>query len=508
MSDKGRIARNTIMLYIRMAITLLVGLYTTRVVLRTLGVEDYGIYNVVGGVVTICSFISNALSTTSQRFFSYEIGRGNNGRLKLVFSASFAIYFVFCIIILFLAETIGLWFVINKLNFPNDRLCAVLIVYQFSVASFIFLILRIPYNSLIIAEEKMDFFAWISIIETLLKLVVVYMLLLVSYDKLIAYSSLMLLVTLIVTFIYIIYCRRRFYFCRLSLPKKKEEYLPFLNFTGWSMISNIASIVLDQGLNIILNIFCGPIVNTARAIGYSIKSSTAQFATNFQMASIPQIIKYYSSGEKNKMEELLYQSSKVSFYLLLLVSLPIIFNLHYILQLWLGSIPGYSYEFSVLALIITLVECLSGTIIPTIQATGNVKWYNIIIGSTFILALPIVYILLLLGYSPIVSMIIPICLGILCLIFRMMLLQYYVGISFVSYLMNVLCYDFVVCLASIFLSVVFITITPGDMTGTIIRIIGSLIIVAASVLCFGFTKRERKELTTLIINKIKNEKNG
>lgn len=486
-----------------MAVSMLLGLYTMRLILSALGVVDYGIYNVVGGVVAMCSIISNTLSSASQRFFSYEIGQNNKERLQVFFSATVIIYVLFSLFIIVLAETIGFWFVKNCLDYPVERELPVIYVYQFSIFSFVVTILRVPYNSMIIAEEKMAFWAWLTVVEMVLKLIVALALLYITFDRLICYAFFIFLITFLVSIGYYIYCRIEFEECALSLVKDNAIYKSLLSFAGWNLLGSTASVALDQGLNIVLNIFFGPAVNAARAVGYSVKNYTAQFASNVQMASIPQIIKYYSSGDNRNFELLLYRSSKISFFFLYTISLPLILNVDYILNIWLGNVPEWTSQFTILALIITLVECLSGTIIPAIQATGNVKWYNILIGSTFILSVPIACLLFYLGFSPLMAMVVPIFLGGICLVIRMFLLQQYVGIPLLSYSKNVLAPDILVVIVSVIIPVIFSNCdNAGNFLKTFISVLISLSSTTLTCYYLGFSKTERKTIDNLVSKKI------
>lgn len=307
-----------------MFIILVVGLYTSRVVLKTLGEVDFGIYNVVGGIVTMLAFLSNTMASASQRFFAYEIGKNNHERLKQTFSSSVFLFVVFAALCLVIAETIGLWFVYNKLNIPSERHEAAMFVYQFSVLAFIVSIIRIPYNALIIARERMDFYAKISIVEVLLKLVIIYILVLGEIDKLKLYSILMFGVVTSVTLAYYVFCKIQFKESKLQFRNQSiETHKRLLSFSGWSLFGSLANMLMDQGVNILLNIFFGPVVNAARGIAYQVKSQIMSFVGGFQTATNPQIIKYYSSGQTEEMKKLLFRGSKLTYFLLLLISLPI-----------------------------------------------------------------------------------------------------------------------------------------------------------------------------------------
>lgn len=312
--NNKRIAKNTLLLYIRMMLTMAVSLYTSRVVLNTLGVEDFGIYNVVGGVVAMFGFLNGAMATTTQRYITFELGRNDFKQLKKIFNISVSIHAFISIIILILAETIGLWFLYNKMTIPVERIDAALWAYQGSIISTIILIMSVPYNALIIAHEKMSTFAYISVLEAVLKLLIVYMLLIGDFDKLKLYALLMCCIQLIIRFIYGNYCKRHFPETKFQLYKDLKLFNNMLAFAGWNLWGNCASITFTQGVNILLNIFFGPIVNAARGITTQVQGAVNQFSWNFQTALNPQITKSYASGDYIYMHKLIFRSSKFTFF--------------------------------------------------------------------------------------------------------------------------------------------------------------------------------------------------
>jgi O-antigen/teichoic acid export membrane protein len=318
-NNNKRIARNTLLLYFRMLLTMAVSFYTVRVVLDTLGVRDYGIYNVVGGVVTMFSFLSATMASASQRFFAFEIGRKNFEQLKKTFGITMTIYFIIGLVILILAETVGLWFLNTRMTIPLERLEAARWVYQFSILSFMVTMFSIPYNAAIVAHERMNAYAYVSIMEVLLKLGAVYMLVAFSFDKLKLYSILIFVVISITSMTYRIYCRKNFEECRVSFYWEKGLFKEIVTYSGWNLFGALASIFNNQGINIMLNLFFGPVVNAAQAIAYQINTAINQFVQNFLMAARPQITKYYANGELEQMLKLVFQSSKISFFLLFIM---------------------------------------------------------------------------------------------------------------------------------------------------------------------------------------------
>ena len=334
-----RIAKNTLMLYFRQILIMVVSLYTVRVVLNTLGAEDYGIYNVVAGVVTMFSFLSSSMATASQRYFSFALGENDNEKLKKYFSMSFTIYCLIALIVLVLAETVGLWFVVNKLVVPMERKDAAFWIYQASVFSMIFTILTAPFMASIIAHEDMNIYAYVSIIEVVLKLGIVFLLPLFAIDKLIFYGLLMAVVVFINTAIYRTICVKKYSECKFSFFWEKDLFKELISYTGWNMFGAAVGVFKYQVVNIILNQFFNPIVNTARGIAQQVNSAVNSFAQNFSTAVRPQIIKTYASGEKDKMLQLMFRSCKATFLLMYVFALPLILEMPYVLKLWLKNVP-------------------------------------------------------------------------------------------------------------------------------------------------------------------------
>ncbi len=337
-----RIAKNTLMLYFRQILIMLVSLYTVRVVLETLGAEDYGIYNVVAGVVTMFGFLSTAMATASQRYFSFEIGRGDFEQLRKIFSLSLLVYFLIAILVLLLAETIGLWFVNNKLVISSDRKSAALWVYQISILSFLFTIITTPYMAMIIAREDMNIYAFVSIIETILKLGVVFILRLISWDKLVLYGILMLGVTLIITIIYQTICVKKYQECKFRFYWDNVIFKEITSYTGWNMFGASVGVFKNQMVNIVLNQFFNPVVIASRSIAVSVNTAVSSFSHNFSTAIRPQIIKNYATEQKEIMLSLMFRGIKGTYLLMYLFVLPMIFEAPVILKLWLKNPPAFT----------------------------------------------------------------------------------------------------------------------------------------------------------------------
>lgn len=384
-----------------MFLTMGVGLFTSRLVLQALGVEDYGIYGLVGGIVTMFSFLNSAMSSATQRYLSFDIGKGDTERLQKTFNATLNIHILIAGVILILAETIGLWFVNYKLNIPADRMQAANWVYQFSILTFILGVIQVPYNALLIAREHMNVYAYMSILESLLKLIIVLVLVKFGNDKLILYAILTFAVSFIIRTLYKLYCKKYFKESQYQFYYDKAYYKELLNYSGWNLFGNIAMVARGQGTNILINIFFGATVNAAYSLTLMVQGIVTTFVSNFQMAINPQIIKNYASGNTSKSLELINISVKASFFVMLILVVPFIINADYILHLWLDTVPTYTVEFVKLALIFILIETLSNPLLSGITATGNIKKYHVVISFFNFLNLPLLWFTFKLTNNPI-----------------------------------------------------------------------------------------------------------
>ena len=428
---------------------MLVSLYTSRVVLSTLGVEDYGIYNVVSGFVTMFGFLNNSMSRATQRFLTFEIGRENYTQLRNVFSMSLNIHYFIAFVVFLFAELIGMWFFNNQLNVPSDRMYAARWVYQLSILSLMVNIISVPYNAMIIAYERMNIFAWVSIVEVSLKLLIVFMLLLFGFDKLILYAILILIVSLAIRLIYAKYCDAKFKESKFRWYWDKEMFKVLLSFAGWNLWGNIASVLTGQGVNILLNIYFGPVVNAARGIAFQIKGAIISFVQNFQMALNPQIIKSFAINDITYMHQLTFQGSKFSFYLLLILSLPVLFETEFILNLWLKVVPDYTIVFTRLIILNILIDSISGPLMTAAQATGKIKLYQGVVGGVLLLNLPLSYVFLIFGYSPETTFIIGIFISIIALFIRLIILQKIIRLKIIDFFTSVIFKLLIVTIVSI-----------------------------------------------------------
>lgn len=446
--NNKRIAKNTLLLYFRMLFMMLVSLYTSRVVLNVLGVEDFGIYNVVGGIVAMFSVISGAMSSAISRFITYELGKGDQSNLIRIFSASVTIQLLLSLIIVVLIELAGVWFLNFKMNIPAERMEAANWVLQFTIITFVLNLISVPYNAAIIAHEKMSAFAYISILEVLGKLAIAFLILKSPIDKLIFYAVLMCLVAAVIQFTYGYYCKRHFPECTYSFHFDKSILRQMFGFAGWNFLGVSTGIIRDQGGNIIINLFAGPVVNAARGISFQVSNAVNAFITNFMMALNPQIIKSYASGEHVYMKTLIQQGARLSFYMLLVISLPVFVNTHYILTLWLKIVPEHTVLFVQLSLALMLSEALSNPLITAIQATGDIRNYQIKIGVLQVFNIPISYILLQKGFAPETIMVVAVVISQCCLAVRILTLRKMIGLSSLAFLRRVYVNVIVVMLLS------------------------------------------------------------
>ncbi len=398
--NNKRIAKNTIMLYLRMMVILVVGLYTSRLVLALLGISDYGLYNVVGGFVTMLAFLNVTMANGTQRFLTFTIGEGNIDMLKSVFSNALLIHLALAAFILVFAETIGLWFVLNKMNIPAGRETAAFWIYQFSVLSFVISVFQVPFMSSIIAHEKMDIYAYLTIYDVIFKLLIVFLIQIVSFDRLILYASLICFIQLSDALLYNLYCQKQFVECRLRFEYKPEIFKKMMGFSIWTMVGSLGFTTNSQGVNVLLNLFYGTVVNAARGVAVQVNNIIVNFSKNFQIASNPQIIKLYAEGKIRDMTNLALRTSKFSGFLLMLLMMPLFIEIEFVLKIWLGEYPELSPIFVRIIMFQSIVQSLSGPIVTVTHAGGKLKMPNLTAGIAIVSFLPITYVALKLGASP------------------------------------------------------------------------------------------------------------
>ncbi len=487
-----------------MFFTLSISLFTSRIVLDRLGVNDFGIYSLIAGFVLIFSFFNSAMTATTQRFLAYDIGENNADRLKKTFNATLNIHIGISLLFLLLAETVGLWFINAKLNFPENRIEAINWVYQFSIFTFILGIIQVPYEALIVAREKMRIYALFSVIDVLLKLIVAYLIGTVSFDGLVVYSFLLLLSSLFVRLGQKFYCKKYFYESKYEFFYKKESYKVLLSYSGWSLFGNIAAVAKSQGINVVLNIFFGTTVNAAYGITMQVQNAVQGFVNNFQMAANPQIIKYYAAGDKEQSIKLILRSSKYSFFLMFIIAFPIIINVDFILEFWLSNPPKHTSNFVVLCLANLLIEVISGPLMIGAQATGQIKWYQIIIGTLIFINLPLSYFTLKYNNLPELVFLISIFISCFSLLFRLYFLRKNLEFPIQDFLMEVIFKIVITSCTTLFLFLGINTFIFSE-NSMISMITESMILTLTTVLAIfilGMNNEERSFFKSSILKRI------
>lgn len=425
--NNKRLAKNTIFLYFRMLLLMFVGLYASRVLLRTLGVEDYGLYNVVGSIVTMFSFLNATLSTSTQRFLNIELGKDDVESVKKVFSTSLFLHLILVALVLVLAETIGLWYVMEKLVVPPGRETAAMFVYQFSVISICIQIIQLPFMSTIIAHEKMNVYAYVSVYEGLAKLGILFAIQVLPYDNLIMYAMLLLCVQTSVALIYNIFCQRHFVEARFRFYYEKGLFQSMLGFSGWNIVGNLASVCNSQGLNMVMNAFFGTAINAARGIAFQVHGLVQQLIGNFQLAVKPQVIKYYAAGQMEEMTNLVFNAAKYSAFLVIIATVPLILEIRPVLKLWLGDYPEYTVIFAQLILFRSIISSMTGNIVMVVHASGYLKNVGLFSGTILLLVLPISYVLLKMGFPPYIPFVINIGAALGDAFFELYWMRHYIG---------------------------------------------------------------------------------
>lgn len=490
-NNSRRIAKNSMMLYIRMIFTMAVSLYTSRVVLNVLGVSEYGIYNVIGGVVMMFSSINTTMATAVQRFMNFEMGRKNFSGLNDIFNTSVIIHFFIAGIVFLLLETLGVWFLNTKMNIDPSRMDAANWVLQFSILAFIVTILSVPYDAVIIANEHMQAFAVISIIEVALKLFIAFAVAWFDFDKLKLYAVLTFAVSLVLRIIYGSYSKRHFSEAKFKWEWHKDLFKEMLSFAGWNLIGVSSTLIRTQGINIVLNLFFGTLVNAAMGIANQVKTAVDQFSNNFLMALNPQITKSYASEDHEYLFKLVFNGSKYAFYLVFFLTLPILMETEYILKLWLKTVPDYTVIFVRLVLLISIIEALSKTLIQTMFATGNIRRYQIIVGSVTILNLPLAIVFLYLGFQPQITMTIGIFIAIFAQQVRLQMLKTMVDLPVQRFYSQVLLIVLGVGTLSLIAPLIVTYYMPSGLLRLVINSFVSVLSVGITVYFIGLSKYEK-----------------
>lgn len=501
-------AKNSAFMYIQMGVKMLIGLYTVRVILHALGAEDYGIYNVVGGIVTMFSFITSTLVSASQRFFAYSIGRGENNMLNRYFNASLLSFLILGVLLFLLIEGVGFWFVNYKMVIPDNRLEAANWVLQFAIFSFLVRIVSVPFSAMVVSHERMFIVAVISVLDSLLLLGIAFLLQTVHSDKLKFYAVCMFGVALITSLLYIFLCESNFReFSKIRIKWEGGLMKEMLAYCGWYMFGTMAQVVRSQGINMVLNLFFGPVVNAARGIAYQINNALNQFVNSFYNAVRPQVTKLTASENHHGMISLVFSSSLISFFLMSLMAVPLIAEMPFVLSIWLGEVPEHTIVFSRLVIITALVDTLGYPLTTAVCASGRIKWFQIITGTILVLNLPVTYMLLKVYSNPDVAFYVAILFATLAQVARMFFMNRLFGMSLGAYLKGVVSPAILVFLMAFFASVGFRFVFSGGVWQHLLTIVFSVLITFMFSYFIGLNKQQRETLTNAFVSMLRIRKN-
>lgn len=491
-ASNKRIAKNTLFLYARMLFLMFVNLYASRIVLRELGVEDYGIYTVVGGFVALFSLVSAALTGACSRFLNYEMGKGDKDRLATVFSTAVTIQTLLALLVALLAETVGLWYVNNVMVLPDGRLAAANWCFQFSVFTFCMNLVTVPYSASVVAHERMKVFSYVSIFQGLAVLAAATMISHVPFDRLIYYALMLCLIQTVVRLAYQVYCRRFFAECRYRRVFDRLLLRQMLLYSLWHLIGNGAAVLKTYGVDVVLNFFFGPVVNAAKGVANQVESAVQQFVGNFMMAMNPQITQSYANGNLGYLFNLVDRGARFSFYLMLMLSLPILINARHVLQLWLGQVPDYSVVFVQLTMVVGIVSSLSRTLVTAQNATGNVRNYQIVVGGIVLLNLPLSFLALRLGADAEVVLVIAIAIETVALFVRVFMIPFTIKeFRPWSFVRNVLLRCGIVSAASVVVPCLMIARLPDSLAAFVLNVMACLACTALASFYIGCEKSER-----------------
>lgn len=484
---------------------MVISLFTSRIILDSLGISNYGIYNVVGGFVAMFGIMSSSLTNSISRFLTFELGKADTEKLKRVFSTSLNVMFALSLVVLLVGETVGLWFINSEINIPADRMEAANFVYQLSITTFIMGLMSVPYNASIISHEKMTTFAYIGIFEIVMKLVIVYTLYISPFDKLKTYALLLFLLSLSIRMIYGIYCNRNFKECHYSFTYDKPLLRQMTGFAGWNFLGQGAYQLNGSGVNLLINIFFGVTLNAARGIAGQVNNAVSQFISNFMVALSPQITKSYAAGELAEMHKLVFRGAKFSYFLCLFFLIPICLETEYILDLWLVKVPDYTVSFVRWTLYITAVNIFSGTLITALHATGNIKRYMIIVGMVEVSNFPLTYIAFRFGANPLYSYYIYFGVYLVLMFLRLYLIKDLIRMSGRRYIREVYVKSAMVSAVSAIPPLLVMFAMPSGIMRLLTVCIVSAISTVGSVYVFGFANDEKTMLANWARNKWRRE---
>lgn len=501
--DNKRIAKNTVFLYIRTFVSMLISLYTSRKILEALGIEDFGILNVVGGVISMLAFLNGSMSVATQRFLTVELGQKNYEGYNRVFNMAMLIHIGLAAFILVAAETVGLWFVNVHLNIPAERMYAANWIYQATVLSAILGILQTPYNASIVSHERMHVYAYVGLGESFGKLFLVLALLMYPYDRLMVWGFAMFALQFTVAAVYRVYCIRQFRECKLRLSWDKPVFRSMAGFTGWNMFGTIAWLLKDQGANILMNLFGGPVVNAARGISCQVTGTIQSLTNGFQSAVNPQLTKKYASRDTDATCRLLCKSSKISYFLLFLIALPVMLEIDFVLSLWLVEVPPMSSLFTRIIIIEALFSTFSSPMITALMATGNIKWYQIVVGSLLLLNIPVAYLLLKYGYPIATPLVVSATFIALGNVLRFLFCKKQLGLSGKQYGWNVLLPVIAVTALSMVFPLGIHVAMPEGWSRLLCTTLVSCLAVSILTYILGFTASERVFIISWVKPKLK-----
>lgn len=501
-SKSKRIAKNTLLLYFRMLFLMFVNLYASRVILDALGVDDYGIYTVVGGFVMMFSMISSPLSSACSRFLNYEMGKGDRERLHATFSTSVSVHIILAVLIAIICEIVGVWYVNNHLVISSDRLFAATICFHISVINFCTNLINVPYNAAIIAHERMNIFAYVSLFEGISKLLICFLIIVAPFDRLVFYAILLLIIQLIIRIIYQFYCQKHFEECVYRLIIDRLLIQQMFAYTGWQLIGHISRVLRTQGVDLLLNSFFGPVLNAAKGVANQVQGTVEGFANNFMIAMNPQITQSYAEGDYRYMLKLVYNGSRYSFYMLMFLSLPIIVNADFILNIWLKQIPEYTVIFVQLTLVCTLILSLSHTLITAMNSTGKIKYFQIIVGGMQLVNLPLCYLFLRLGFNAMSVMGVAVFTELVSLFLRLFIVSKNIATFSVSdYTHRVIVPCIFIAILAAILPVTLKSFIDYSVVSSLANIILSFFLCAIIILFCGCSKEERQMMLSRISNR-------
>lgn len=502
-ADNKRIAKNTLMLYFRMAVSMIVTLYTSRVVLQTLGIDDYGLWSVVGTLVVLISFITGPMSSATQRFVNCEIGKGNLGGVSKIFNESLIINCILGVIIIILLETVGLWFLNNKMDIPQAKMFAANCVYQFSIASFVLSILRMSYDAMIIAHERFNFYAVMGIVEVTLKLMIVWLLPFApDGETLIFYAFLYFLVTAINSGCYVVYCRRYYEAVKIKWTWDKKLLREMVSFSAWSTFGAFATVSGNQGLSILFNVFFGLSVNAAVGISNQVLGAINVFVNNFQTAFRPQIVKTYAADEKDATFRLMCMSSKVSCFLIFLLGLPMILNVDYVLSVWLTEVPPLTAVFCRITIVIAIVEAVSAPLWMIVQADGHIRQYQIVISSLYLCTIIVSYFLFRAGCSAPWAFVAKLAIVFVCLLVRVLFVKRLAGFRISGMVRSMIMPECYVMAISLVAPLVVSWLFPENtLTKLLLTSTAFIVTFVPAVLFVGLKAEQRNQLLNCIFRK-------